>query len=627
MAFYAKDIYTADGSTQSFAVTYPFISRDHVSVTADGVAATFTWVNDGQITITSPAALDGEILIIKRNTSPSSLLVDYVDGSNLTETDLDLDSKQAFFLAQENNDEQGLIDVNSVATSTNIFVADGTDFNSVTVTGDVTITSAGVTAIGADKITGANIADEAINSEHYTDGSIDTAHIADVNVTTAKIANDAITGAKIALFDDAYEATTTHILVADGTDFDNVAMTGDIAITNAGVTSIASGVIINADVKSDAAIDATKIHNGTISNTEFSYLNGVSSNIQTQLQDIVAGTVSNVQDNTFRIQDNADNTKEVAFEVSGVSSGTTRTFTFPDESGTLTVGGMGSLVGDTSPQLGGFLDANGNYIQMQKGGDISSASPTVIDTDGDYFICTGTTGFSAMTVAADRHFFLEFAAVLTMTHGAGTLDLPSGANIATAAGDVGEFVSTASNVVTCVNYSTASGKALVESVTLANSVTLTNKTLTAPAVTNLTGTLNSPTGTIGAYTLGGAVTGGDQTISAINLKDYGEVTNAIGSTGGGTQDIDLTLGNSVSATVDTSANTFTFSNPTASDELCGFTLMLTNGGSQTVNWPGTVDWAAATAPELTASGVDCLVFWTIDGGTIWNGAAVALTLS
>jgi len=115
------------------------------------------------------------------------------------------------------------------------------------------------------------------------------------------------------------------------------------------------------------------------------------------------------------------------------------------------------LSADTSPALGGFLDANGNYIQMQKGGDIASASPTVIDTDGDYFICTGTTGFSAMTVAADRHFFLEFAGALTMTHGAGTLDLPGGANITTAAGDVGEFVSTASNVVTCVNYSRAGG--------------------------------------------------------------------------------------------------------------------------------------------------------------------------
>jgi hypothetical protein len=120
-----------------------------------------------------------------------------------------------------------------------------------------------------------------------------------------------------------------------------------------------------------------------------------------------------------------------------------------------------SLVADTTPQLGGFLDANGQYIQMQKGGDISSASPTVIDTDGDYFICTGTTSFSALTVAADRHFFLEFAGALTITHGAGTIDLPGGANITTAAGDVAEFVSTAANVVTCVNYTKADGTAVV----------------------------------------------------------------------------------------------------------------------------------------------------------------------
>ena len=124
-----------------------------------------------------------------------------------------------------------------------------------------------------------------------------------------------------------------------------------------------------------------------------------------------------------------------------------------------------SLVADTTPQLGGFLDANGNYIQMQNGDPIASESPTVIDTDGDYFICTGTTNFSAFTVAADRHFFLEFAGVLTITHGAGTIDLPGGANITTAASDVGEFVSTAANVVTCVNYTRASGKAVIETVT------------------------------------------------------------------------------------------------------------------------------------------------------------------
>jgi len=136
-----------------------------------------------------------------------------------------------------------------------------------------------------------------------------------------------------------------------------------------------------------------------------------------------------------------------------------------------------TTIDDTSPQLGGFLDANGNYIQMEKGGDIASASPTVIDTDGDYFAVTGTTNFSAFTVAADRHFFLEFGGVLIMTHGAGTLDLPSQANITTAASDVGEFVSTASDVVTCVNYTRATGKALVAS----HSATVGVQTIWVPA--------------------------------------------------------------------------------------------------------------------------------------------------
>jgi len=107
------------------------------------------------------------------------------------------------------------------------------------------------------------------------------------------------------------------------------------------------------------------------------------------------------------------------------------------------------------------------------------------------------------------------------------------------------------------------------------------------------------------------------------LKDYGETTNALGSAGGA-RTINLTLGNSVSATVSSSTVTWTFSNPTASDEGCGFTLVLTNGGSQTVNWPGSVDWAGGTAPTLTSSGVDVLAFWTVDGGTIWYGFAASL---
>ena len=256
-----------------------------------------------------------------------------------------------------------------------------------------------------------------------------------------------------------------------------------------------------------------------------------------------------------------------------------------------------------------------------KGGDIPSASTLVIDTDGDYFDITGTTGITAMTVAIGRRFTLHFDGALTLTHG-GSLYLPGAANFTTEANDCLSFIATAANTVRCTGYALKDGASLVESVTLANSVTLTNKTLTAPAVTNLTGTFNSPTGTIGAMTLGGAVTGGDQTVTAINLKDYGEVTSALGSAGD-SRTIDLNDGNSFTATVSASTVTWTFSNPTASDEGCGFTLVLTNGGSQTVNWPASVDWPAATAPTLTAAGVDILTFWTVDGGTIWHGMAAS----
>ena len=125
-------------------------------------------------------------------------------------------------------------------------------------------------------------------------------------------------------------------------------------------------------------------------------------------------------------------------------------------------------------------------------------------------------------------------------------------------------------------------------------------------------------------TMTGNIVGGDTTVSAVNLKDFGIVNNAIGSIGGGSQAIDLELGNSVSATVDTSTTTFTFTNPTADDELCIFSLVLTNGGSQTVNFPASVDWEGGTAPTLTTAGVDILVFATVDGGTNWHGQSYSL---
>jgi len=133
--------------------------------------------------------------------------------------------------------------------------------------------------------------------------------------------------------------------------------------------------------------------------------------------------------------------------------------------------------------------------------------------------------------------------------------------------------------------------------------------------------------TLAGATLSGAVDGGAQVISNPVVKDYGETVNAIGATGGGTQDIDLEDGNVVTATVTASANTFTFSNPSTSGVSCSFTLILTNGGSQTVNWPGAVDWAGGAAPTLTTSGVDVLAFTTVDAGTTWYGFAAGLAMA
>ena len=93
--------------------------------------------------------------------------------------------------------------------------------------------------------------------------------------------------------------------------------------------------------------------------------------------------------------------------------------------------------------------------------DLASATNMTIPTTGNYFDVTGTTTIVTMPVAANRHFFLQFDGALTLTHHATNLDLPSAANITTAAGDVAEFYSIATDDVHCVNYTKANGEAVV----------------------------------------------------------------------------------------------------------------------------------------------------------------------
>ena len=110
----------------------------------------------------------------------------------------------------------------------------------------------------------------------------------------------------------------------------------------------------------------------------------------------------------------------------------------------------------------------------------------------------------------------------------------------------------------------------------------------------------------------------DKVLTRPEIKDYSVTINAIGNATGA-MSIDISLGNVVSATT-TGVTTWTFSNPSPTTKACSFTLILTNGGSSTQNWPSpSVKWVGGVAPTLTASGVDILVFTTFNSGTTWYG--------
>lgn len=94
-----------------------------------------------------------------------------------------------------------------------------------------------------------------------------------------------------------------------------------------------------------------------------------------------------------------------------------------------------------------------------------------------------------------------------------------------------------------------------------------------------------------------------------------------GYTAMGASAIDLTTDRSFSKTI-SGTTTLTISNCPSSGQEVSFLLELTNGGSQTVNWPTGTDWPGGAAPTLTAAGVDLLAFRTRDGGTTWHAVLI-----
>ena len=103
--------------------------------------------------------------------------------------------------------------------------------------------------IGADAVDGTKIADDSLDSEHYVDGSVDLAHLSANSVDSSKIVDGSIVNADVNAsagieISKLGGLNSSKIIVGNGSNIPSpVDMSGDITITNAGVTTIGADAV------------------------------------------------------------------------------------------------------------------------------------------------------------------------------------------------------------------------------------------------------------------------------------------------------------------------------------------------------------------------------------------------
>ena len=302
--------YTGDGNTSTYSIPFSYRVAGDLTVTLNAVATSAFTFNAAGTTITfnsPPANLTA--IEIRRTTSQTTRLTDYASGSVLTESDLDTDSTQSFFMSQEAIDDAAdkiKIDpadfqwdatnkrIKNVAAPT----ADTDAVNRAFISTNIpNITT--VSGIASDVTTvagiSANVTTVAGNNANVTTvaGSIANVNtvatnIANVN-TVANDLNEAISEIETAAL-DLQEATSEIDVVAA-----NIANVNTVGGIDANVTTVAgiSGNVttvagIASDVSSVAGINAA-VSAVNSNSSNINAVNSNSANINT-----VAGNNANV---------------------------------------------------------------------------------------------------------------------------------------------------------------------------------------------------------------------------------------------------------------------------------------------------------------------------------------------
>ena len=104
MTQFAFQTYTGNGSTTQYSISWTYIDSTHVKCFLDGVSTSAFSVSGSTVTFNSAPA-NNVVIKIERQTPLTARLVDFQDGSVLTEADLDMSANQNFFAVQEFSDD------------------------------------------------------------------------------------------------------------------------------------------------------------------------------------------------------------------------------------------------------------------------------------------------------------------------------------------------------------------------------------------------------------------------------------------------------------------------------------------------------------------------------------------
>ena len=188
----------------------------------------------------------------------------------------------------------------------------------VTLTNSVTLTNKTL-ALGSNTISGTT----AQFNTALTDGSFATLAGSET-LTNKSLTDPVLTGSSTSAGSIVFKEDTDN--VTNSATLKGPASTADVTITLPAET----GTVLT----SATSIPNSNLANSTITIGGTAVTLGGTITTLTGMSSITSSAIV-TNDNQFRVRDNSDNTKQLAFECSGISGSTTRTMTVPDSDGTI----------------------------------------------------------------------------------------------------------------------------------------------------------------------------------------------------------------------------------------------------------------------------------------------------